>query len=938
MKINYPLFLLVFVGLFQGNFLNAKEVIAAPTKGIMSIETGYTITKVRTAISNKKSFIVASSYEGTVMGISYDGKVLWKNALSGFMNHDIWCQDLNADGKDEILIANADGNIYCLNSDGKLQWQFKKDDTPMYAVCAIKKENQTYVVCSGFDKSIYYLNAAGKQIKELKSSSYSQEKNFGKMDGTPPPNGVHTANFIRAIPQTDGTEVLAIIGTNNNMSASGSMYLFKALEDLPFRKDKITISKPIGDFRVIDRKDDGKKEVLLGNSVHTKDAVFGIYNPETGKIKSAKITGIPSGYTVVQGEKIGTGKNAQYFILTADRILLLNLDLDMKKIETLVSKNSFHDMWKDPTNGKIILASSQSGGSCIHIINTEDPNWKSEYVKLNPPGNIETILKNRVILGEVVKKFQPLAWERKPVPVYFMSESFKTPIAKSVSDTIKANYESPIFLNSISSNQVQSAESWKRDTISNASYRDKRDKRKQYILTQEQVLANFSEGYKNGSGLATWGGHGNDPYFYAPETLRKTIDIAAGKKTVLIYPEMEDHSKNFEYAMNNLIYPLAKYSQGKNTNLFIRSKNIYWMGTAYEPEWRRLLSGEFADVFIPSMEETSDKVMELSITGRLGMWVSGATNSWGARAVRDNTSFDRQRQFSFQTIPNHYLRMLIYHLSYGTTYLDNFPIDQDYMSVLWDMVAKGIIYVPKSNEILSFSPVHLGMTTPDEHFLQEGSSVKFTTYFDKEYEAKNPAVFSRMNGSWIGAQVTPWDFSRYAAGVTERRLNFLALYKNGMVLVVPPQNGAFAKSDQPRGKMTDHLHPFYKNILKEYITNGKDYFSADGKQKMAANEYYKTIEKDIQDSAKLLPVTVSGEVAWVVAQTAPKHLRVTLIDSGYINPKERLANLTFNGIKPVKITDILSGEKWDVSNPSSFQIKVALGSFRFLDVELESAF
>ena len=362
------------------------------------------------------------------------------------------------------------------------------------------------------------------------------------------------------------------------------------------------------------------------------------------------------------------------------------------------------------------------------------------------------------------------------------------------------------------------------------------------------------------------------------------------------------------------------------------------MGTAYEPEWSRLLSGEFADVFIPSMEETSDKVMELSITGRLGMWVSGATNSWGARAVRDNTSFDRQRQFSFQTIPNHYLRMLIYHLSYGTTYLDNFPIDQEYMSVLWDMVAKGILYVPKSNEILSFSPVHLGMTTPNKHFLQEGSSVKFTTYFDKEYEDKNPAVFSRMNGSWIGAQVTPWDFSRYAAGVTERRLNFLAPYKNGMVLVVPPQNGAFAKKDQPRGTMKDHMHPFYKNILKEYITDGKDYFSSDGKQKMAANEYYKVVEKDIQDSAKLLPVTVSADVAWVVAQTAPKHLRVTLIDSGYINPKEQLANLTFNGIKPVKITDILSGEKWEVTNPSSFQIKVALGSFRFLDVELASAF
>ncbi|MCW2119044.1 PQQ-binding-like beta-propeller repeat protein [Flavobacterium sp. 7A] len=937
MKINYSMIFLLLVGLLQGNLLNAKEASTSLHKGVMSIETGYTITKVRTAVSKKDSFIVASSYEGTVMGISYDGKILWKNALSGFMNQDIWCQDLTADGKDEILVANADGTLYCLNSDGKILWQFKKDDTPMYAVCVIKKDNQPYVVCGGFDKSIYYLNAAGKQIKELKSSTYSQEKNFGKSEGTPPPNGTHTPNFIRVIPQADGTEVLAIIGTNNSMSSSGSMYLFRALEDLPFRKDKITIPRPVGECRIIDMNEDGKKEILLGNSAHTNDASFGIYNPETGKTNSIKIKGIPTGYLVVQGEKIGMGKNAQYFILAADRIFLVNQNLDIKKAEMLVSKHSFNDMWKDPTTGKIILASSQSGGSCIHIINTDEPSWKKEYEKLNPTGKIATILKNRELLGEQVKKFKPLAWERKPEPVYFMSESFKTPIAKSVSDNIKSNYSSPVFLSSKHMTNVQSPESWKRDTISNASYRDKRDRRKKYTLTQDEVLSIFAKEYENSPGLATWGGHGNDPYFFAPETTKKLIDLAKGKKTVLIYPELEDHSENFQYALNNLIYPLAKYAQGKNTNLFIRSKNVYWLGTIYQKEWAPLLSGEFADVFVPAMEETTDKTMELSISGRLGMWTSGATNSWGARAVRDNTSFDRQREHSFQTIPNHYLRMLIYHLSYGTTYLDNFPIDQDYMSVLWDMVAKGALYVPKSNEILSFSAVHLGMTQPDEHFLQEGSSVKYTTYFDKAFEEKNPAVFSRMNGSWLGAQVTPWDFSRYAAGVTDRHLNFLAPYKNGMVLIVPPQEGVLAQKNAPRGKMTDHMHPFYKNILKEYITDGKNYISSDGKQKMAANEYFKIVEKDIQDSAKLLPITVSGEVAWVVAQTAPKHLRLTIIDSGYINPQERLASLTFNGIKPVKITDILSGEKWEAKN-GTLDLKVELGSFRFLDVELESAF
>ena len=31
------------------------------------------------------------------------------------------------------------------------------------------------------------------------------------------------------------------------------------------------------------------------------------------------------------------------------------------------------------------------------------------------------------------------------------------------------------------------------------------------------------------------------------------------------------------------------------------------------------MSGEYADVFVPSMEETTDKTMELSLAGRMGM-------------------------------------------------------------------------------------------------------------------------------------------------------------------------------------------------------------------------------------------------------------------------------------------------------------------------------
>jgi outer membrane protein assembly factor BamB len=131
--------LLVTVLFISFNCSSNKLATTEKNKAIVSIETGFTILKVRTAINKGNSFIVASSYEGTLIGVSYTGKTLWKNPLSGFMNHDIWIRDLDNDGTDEILAANADGTVYCLDSKGQLLWKFKKNSAPMYAVTAIKK-------------------------------------------------------------------------------------------------------------------------------------------------------------------------------------------------------------------------------------------------------------------------------------------------------------------------------------------------------------------------------------------------------------------------------------------------------------------------------------------------------------------------------------------------------------------------------------------------------------------------------------------------------------------------------------------------------------------------------------------------------------------------------------------------------------------------------
>ena len=916
-----------------------SRVTSDVTSALYSIETPYTISKVRSANQKSGSYIVGSSYEGTLLAVDYDGKVLWENKLSGFMNHDVWTQDITGDGNDEVLTANADGHVYCLSDKGKLKWSFKVNDAPMYSVTTIKKDNTSYVVAGGFDNNFYYLDTQGKLIKTISSSSYSIEKarpNKATKDNPKArsqPAKRHSINFLRALKQADGSEVLAVQGVVNSMQGAGAIYLFKPLADKPFDSNSLkSMRSPIGDLRVVDVNDDGNQELLLGSTKMQSQGIA-LYDPKTKSqkvISLKKISPIFSkfGYRIAQTEVVEYQGEKSIFILYGNSLTIIPANMKKAKSSVVTGKYSYNDMWKDPATNKIILASSQSGGSSIHILDIAKNDWDKQFENLNPPGKISAILKNIDKVNQQLTHYQETKYKHKPLPVYLMSDVNKT--SKRVVKQITNEYDSPIFLDSGN----LGTEKWDRSIIPTKVYQKKRDRRKKYNLSQKQILAKAKKLYRGDVGAAYWGGHGNDPYYRSLDTHIKTLKVADGKKSVLIFPEVAHYDKDFEIMLEDFMFPLAEAAQELNGNLFLRNKHTFWQSMIYKKGWSRLVSGEFADVFVPAMEETSDKSMELSVAARTGIWASGAVNNWGARLARDNTSYDRLRQHSHQMLPNHALRQYIYSVANGATYINNFVVDQTHMKTFWDLIGKGALYVPKPHEILSYSPVNIGMLPPDDHYLDEGSNVKTTSLFDQKVEDENPLVFSRLNGSWPGAPVTEWDFSRYAAGVKERRLGFLPEYPNGLVLITPPQKGVFADNKAVRGALVDHLHPIYKNIMEEYLTDGRDYVSADGKKRFPAKEFYKTVEKSIKEKSKLLPITVKGNVAWVVAQTSPTNLRLTLVDGGYINPQSAIAEVTFNTIAPTEIRDILAGDEFKMVN-GTLNVQLPTGGFRFIDITLD---
>jgi len=914
---------------------------------IVSINTEHTIMKVRTANkSADEQIIIGSDYDGILLGVSYDGVVLWKsNTGKGTMNHDIWCDDITGDGIDEILVANANGYLYCFDIDGKELWNYKPYEgdhlTPMYAVCVVKDTTKTpYIVCGDYTSNIYYLSSSGSLLKTVASTKYSKVKGFGD---NRPTDFKSISNFLRPIPLADGSDLLLVHTNNNHMQTDGEFHIMKPLSET----SQLTIldpqvSRPVGEVRITDMDKDGHYDLLYGTSgLNTNIFCRVVFNEDytTSEIFKYVIEFRNLGaraYRVNQPFILPSSSGYDYGLLSGNQLLTYPKNGDDVVQEQLSSIYAYNDIWSDK-NDKTLMASSQDGGSCIHIIDTKNDDWKEEYKSLEPIGKIAKIKNSTRKIREDLSSYIKPSWQRDPVKVIGF-EGRSLPIASKLTGS-----ESLELLASPWNRGKNQEKSWRTPLYNGNTFKDKEDRRNTYTLTEQEVFDFFTPSYTDAPGISTWAGHGNDPLYYSLDVLKRIADFGfnnGGKRTIYVYPEMNQHSADFNFVMQNQIYPLIAHLKTLDSKVAFRAKNVFWQ--VYTDTWAGVVSGEYANEIIPVLEETTDKTQDLSITGRLGLWASGAINGWGVRCSRDDVSFDRSRQFSSQKLANHFLRKIIYSVACGANYLHNNytdaenPVLEYHTSLALELIEKEALYVPKRNEILSFSPVHLSITSPQESYLNEAENNKWVTYFDKEREENNPAVFSHMNGTWLGATLTPWDFSTYASGVVDRRQNAIPFYPNGKVLITPVQNGALADNSAPRGKMVDNLHPIYKDIMKEYITDGVDYISANGTQKFKADTHYTQIKNDIEEGASKLPITVSGDkVGWVVAQMSPTRLRLTIVDGGFLSPDDRKVTVKFNTVTPVKVQDILDKKVFDL-NGSSTEVDIPCGMFRFIDVELSS--
>jgi hypothetical protein len=319
------------------------------------------------------------------------------------------------------------------------------------------------------------------------------------------------------------------------------------------------------------------------------------------------------------------------------------------------------------------------------------------------------------------------------------------------------------------------------------------------------------------------------------------------------------------------------------------------------------------------LEETNSRSQELSLTGRLGLWESGVFDHWACRAETDNVCFDRMWEWSSQQVFSHHLRNLVSCASQGADIYFNAVHQGPFSAALetqlfpfYDMIEKGIVHIPQRAELVSLSGVALGMRSQHSPaFLRHGTNGHRESYPKDE---QPPMVFDRLDCYWGGAPLTSDDFSRYAFGVQRRMCNFLPLTPYGMVAIVPD---------------TITIGPGHR-FAQKISTDGQFFYDESG-QPHGPSEYRPVVEAALREAAAKLPVLVRGAAHWSAVRLDASHLRVTLVDPGYLDPDDRDVEIVLPQKGWIRCRDILSGEDLPIHD-GIIPLRIPMGSLRIVDL------
>jgi outer membrane protein assembly factor BamB len=847
---------------------------------------GHTVYHLRPAtVAPDQRVVISATYDGYVLCHTLDGQPIWKTQMGGHFPYDLAVADVDADGCDEALVATAAGILYAVDSTGDILWTF--DNTaPLFQVCTARlQDGSLAIVTGGVGQVLYVLSPEGKVMRTIETKHCIRHVRSGDMLG-------------------EGRDYVAVATTNRGLSGTLSLLLLDPA-DMNVRWKQTNLGthahnsgKRFFSMAVLDLDQDGRDDILLSNSWGENGRIFAfdhagnlMYNTSDKRIPNIS-------YRMNLLDPVKLPDDAYVIGHFGNVLIVYNLDGSCR--EVLTGPYSFADGIFDPVTLTYYLGSSVSGGDGIYALQLDNPGWRHAYKQIKPIGKLAALERNIQILTKQIAAFKAPAYQPAPRKAIVLSR-----------EPEGATYRHLTFIRGATFSQKYERrnELWNRDI----------DRRRRYNMTANEIVAAAQRLESADRAFVVWSGHGHAAHMPL-STFKRMIEAAPERLWGLEFAEMEGVDDHMQEVVEKILLPVAQLCRQHGKKIIFRNKNIFWNGTSYVPYWRRvLLDSGFEDVFIPALEETNCRTAELSLAGRVGLWLSGSFNQWSCRMVTDNANFDRMWEWAGHQVINHHLRHLASRASLGADVFFNSIHQGPFSNALYkqlipfyDMLEKGIIRIPQKDELLSVPDVCIGMKSPpSEDYIRHGVNGHDYRYPE---DTQPQMVFDRLDCYWAGSPLPPHDLSNYGLGLDRRMCNYLPTLPYGLVPILP-----------------DDFDIEGTRFRRKISTDGQYFYAAGGKQVTAAT-YRPVMERLLKASAGRLPVLASGDAHWSVVRLDPTHVRVTLIDSGYLDPADREVDIILQHLDGVRCTDILSGETVPVTD-GRIHVTVPMGTLRIVDVE-----
>ena len=881
-------------------------IICAAEPALTSFATGgHTVYHIRfVQVRKDVKSVVGGCYDGAVVCYSVEGKRLWINEEQNGFPTDLAVLDSDKDGLDEVFVSYANGVLAAIDDNGKTLWTFVRP-APLIQVCAAKlKSGEVVILTGGTERILFALSSNGRAFKEKRFEYAIRHVRCGNMRG----DGVPYAAVVES--RTDNSRLLMHLLEPASLQSVWD-------KPVPLKTDNPTVGTnfevewlgnkaPAYSMLVEDLTGDGRDEIVLSSSFE-KRGVFRVHNSD-GKLiyVSKEAPSRRSAYrqNLLAAARIG-GKERVVGIF-GNELLVYRPDGSVE--QSVEGPYAYTSLDFDAETSTCCLGSSVAGGDGIYLLGMGAPGWPDAFKNAKGVGRIVEVKKNLEVLAGQVDRFARPSYQKEPGATRVVTGRNYDEIRQQFLGRQEyKNVEFILF--------TLFTEDYDRSSLK-YGWDKKRESRHKYNYSAEQIVEFCREREKLKEPFAVWAGHGNDPFYMQLSTLEKMISAAPAMLKYLVFPEMEHTDEAMAYAVREHIIPVSRMCRKQGTTkIILRCKNVFWNASYRLDLWGpTLLSGEYRDVFVPSMEETNGRTQAISLSGRTGLWLGGYFDSISTRVVTDNACWSRFWEYGAQQTQSHLLRALVLGASLGSdAFLVNiYQGDQRDLTPFYRMIDKGVIAIPGRDDLLSVNEVCLAMRDPSRRFLEHGKNGHDMSGYQP---GEKPMVFDRMDCYWGGADTAGYDFSRYAMGSSRRMLNFLPVNPYGFIATVP------VEADLTR----------VPRLRVKLETDGEFFYNKKG-EPVSAPDFKERAIAALEQGAGSLPVLVKGDVAWTVVRIDPTHVRITLIDPGYISPAERQAEIVLQHLDGVLCRDIFTGEEWPVEK-SVIRFSVPAGSIRVLDVE-----